>query len=64
MPVSLAARLERDWRRFADPGFDGMDEDERNDLAFDYTHVDHPAAREVVQWLRGQSLVGEESLAP
>lgn len=64
LPVTLAKRLERDWRRFAAPGYDGMDEDERNDLAFDYAHIDHPAAREVVDWLRGHTLVGEEVLQP
>ncbi len=57
LPIALAQRLERDWRRFASPGLDGMSEDERTELASDYVHIDHPAATEIVEWLRGHTLV-------
>ena len=57
LPPSLAGRLLRDWRCFHHDGLDAIDAGRRETLAADYAGIDHPAAQEVAQWLRGQTLV-------
>ncbi len=52
--VAFARQLARDAGRFQDAGLDQLSAAERDRLAACYAAFDHPAAREVVQWLEGQ----------
>ena len=57
LPETLAGLLERDWKRFAEPGLEGLDDETAERLAADYLAIEHPAAAEVVAWLRGETRV-------
>ncbi|MCM2278917.1 MAG: protein O-GlcNAcase [Oligoflexia bacterium] len=57
LPVTLARALERDLALFQDRGWDALD---RPALSRDYAKIDHPAAREIVSWLEGKTLVTRE----
>ena len=61
-PPALASLLERDWQLFGEAGLDGINTDASTSRIQEYAAVDHPAAREVVHWLKGQSLVTAEVL--
>ena len=57
----LAAMLEADLLTFEDSGLDRMSAERKAKLAARYAAVDHPAAREVVEWLKGgYAITGEE----
>lgn len=57
----LAAMLEADLLSFEDSGLDRMSAERKAKLAARYADVDHPAAREVVDWLKGgYAITGEE----
>ena len=51
--AELAAMLQADLLSFQDSGLDRMSEEKRAKLTAKYQSVDHPAAREVVDWLGG-----------
>lgn len=53
-PAPLACLLVRDQALFEQRGLDEIEPDQRDALAREYDSVDHPAAREVVGWLRGE----------
>ncbi len=48
----LAALLRRDVERFQDLGLDTIDEHDRQTLIAEYGRIAHPAAAEVIDWLR------------
>jgi hyaluronoglucosaminidase len=51
--AELAAMLQADLLSFQDSGLDRFSEERRAKLSAKYQAVDHPAAREVVDWLGG-----------
>jgi hypothetical protein len=57
----LADRLERDLLTFQDRGRKRLSEERREELKAIYAAFDHPAAREVIDWLDGHyGVTGEE----
>ena len=61
-PTALAALLYRDYRLFGEQGLDGIAPEASRALIGEYRALDHPAAREVVHWLEGKSVVSAEVL--
>jgi hyaluronoglucosaminidase len=58
---ALAAMLEADLLGLEDAGLDRMSAERKAKLVARYAAVDHPAAREVVDWLQGgYAITGEE----
>lgn len=53
-PADLVALLERDRDLFEERGLDAIESERGAALADEYQRIDHPAAREVAQWLRGE----------
>lgn len=53
-PPLLVSLLQRDLELFCERGLDGISDRNKVDLLRDYGAVDHPAAVEVCQWLRGE----------
>jgi hypothetical protein len=51
---TLAGQLARDIKDFEAGGLDFLGVDRCQQLALIYTEFDHPAAAEVVAWLRGE----------
>lgn len=62
VPADLAELLRRDWRSFQYEGLDAQSRAERQALLDDYAAVNHPAAAEVVRWLRGEYVPSSEIL--
>ena len=58
----LAALLSRDLRLFQDKGLNGINTTTKGALLRDYGAFDHPAAREVVDWLQGEYAVTREKV--
>jgi hypothetical protein len=52
-PRDLTELLLRDAQLFTDAGLDAMREPQREQLAGEYSRIDHACAREVAGWLRG-----------
>ena len=50
--ADLAALLRRDAKRFQAEGLDALSADQRQALIAEYAQVAHPAAAEVIDWLR------------
>jgi len=50
----LAETLVRDIDQFQDRGLDNITPNEREKLAQEYSQFDHPAAKEISAWLRGE----------
>jgi hyaluronoglucosaminidase len=55
LPAPLFDLLRRDFRRFHDEGLDVLNPEARHRAIAEYGSIDHPAAREVVHWLRGET---------
>lgn len=58
----LVELLRRDWRSFQDEGLDKLPSPEKQQMIQDYAVIDHPAAREVTRWLKGEYIVSEDVL--
>jgi hypothetical protein len=58
----LAQLLRRDAPRFQTEGLDALSAQERDALIVDYARIDHPAAVEVIEWLREQYRFDPECL--
>ncbi len=58
----LAKLLDRDATRFLGDGLEAIEDTERATLAAEYRAIDHPAAREVADYLEGVYIVGSECL--
>ena len=57
---TLAQMLQANLLTFNDSGLDRMSEESRTALAIKYAAIDHPAAREVCEWLaEGYAITGE-----
>ena len=56
-PEGLAAQLRADRRTFQEDGLDGMSRGEKAELIAAYSAHQHPAATEVVRWLKGDYIV-------
>ncbi len=52
--AELSHLLDTHSGQLQDIGLDGMEENERDDLAVRFGAIDHPAALEVAAWLRGE----------
>ncbi len=59
---ALAAMLQADMLTFSDSGLDRMSPERKGALRARYTAIDHPAAREVVDWLDGGYAITGEML--
>ena len=59
---ALAATLLADLNSFADSGLDRMSAERKAKLAARYAAHDHPAAREVIDWLNGGYAITGEML--
>jgi len=62
LPAKLGEALQADVARFCDAGLDKLPASEVEEAIARYAEFDHPAASEVVAWLRGETRVGEECL--
>ncbi|MFT5685280.1 MAG: hyaluronoglucosaminidase [Myxococcota bacterium] len=62
LPVGLAGQLTADWRAFQETGMEKISTVERDELIGIYTGFDHPAAAEIVRWLKGDYAVSSEIL--
>jgi hypothetical protein len=51
---AMARQLARDMKDFESGGLDFLGAERREQLALIYTEFEHPAAAEVVAWLRGE----------
>jgi hyaluronoglucosaminidase len=60
--VELAQLLQRDAQRFQTQGLDAIVDTERQALIADYIRINHPAAREVIEWLQEQYRFDPECL--
>lgn len=60
LPAELFELLRKDLPRFHDAGLDVLSPDERARAIQDYSAFEHPAAEEVVCWLRGGTRVDDE----
>jgi hypothetical protein len=60
LPGSLFAVLREDVDRFQDGGLDSLTPAETTRATDRYSHFDHPVAREIVRWLRGEFRVEDE----
>lgn len=58
----LAAMLQADLLTFNDSGLDRMSDERKAKLALRYAAIDHPAAREVIDWLNGGYAITGEML--
>jgi hypothetical protein len=61
LPVQFRELLREDLARFCDSGLDGMSAKEIESAIARYEHLDHPASRELVAWLRGETRVRDFS---
>ena len=62
LPADLASQLSADWRAFQSEGMEVISETERAELVGLYSAFDHPAAAELLRWLRGEYAVSSEIL--
>ncbi|MEL6343995.1 MAG: beta-N-acetylglucosaminidase domain-containing protein [Myxococcota bacterium] len=62
VPAALAALLKRDWRAFQFEGLDASNDAEKAEGIAEYSAIDHPAAAEVVRWLKGEYIVSADIL--
>ena len=58
----LAAKVTADLPVFQDAGLDGISPNQKDALLSDYRRFDHPAAREIANWLQGQYVVTAEQI--
>lgn len=54
LPAELSRLLHRDWKLFQERGLDAIDAAQKADLRTEYGRWQHPAAREVSDWLADQ----------
>jgi hyaluronoglucosaminidase len=59
---ALAERVTRDLLAFQDGGRDRLSDERRQELVQIYSEFDHPAAREVADWLAGEYAITGEAL--
>ena len=62
LPAALAGQLSVDWRAFQENGMETLQDTERDELLRIYTGLEHPAAAEIVRWLKGDYAVSAEIL--
>lgn len=62
LPSDLAGQLSVDWRTFQETGMEQLGTTERDELIEIYAGFEHPAAAEIVRWLRGDYAVSAEIL--
>lgn len=60
--VELALLLQRDAALFQTQGLDALSANKRAELIADYAKINHPAAREVIEWLQEQYQFDPECL--
>ena len=62
LPTELARALRNDADTFQDAGLGEIDDDARQQFVAKYEVFDHPAAREIVDWLQGRYTVSQDIL--
>ena len=62
LPADVAGQLSVDWRTFQETGMEKIGTAERDELLDIYAGFEHPAAAEIVRWLRGDYAVSAEIL--